>query len=136
MLMRCLNDGASVAYTSESLYFYCKNSGSVTESFSEKNLSVLKAYSKSAELSNITPRIRRLLIARRAEAAVNLLYKSVFKNSSYMVKYLKKNVFKDIKIFFLCKDISLYEKIRFLIKLCVPKMGKRIYLFINGEEKK
>lgn len=124
-VISCLKDGARVCYTNEPLYHYCCRNGSLTTGFSDKSLSVFAAYEKAASF-DVTERVRLLLNARRAEAATNLYINAIECGLRDIAAELKSEACSGKSDFFKCRDISSFEKIRFLIKLHAPLLSSAI----------
>lgn len=121
-VISCLNDGASMFFINKPLYHYCFRSGSLSNDFSEKSLSILAAYEKAASL-NVTERIRQLLYARRTEAAANLSVNALRCGFRNIAAELKVAAFAGKKYLLRNRDITFFEKIRFVIKLYAPLLG-------------
>lgn len=125
IIMSCICDNAAVCFMKDPLYFYRKNPQSVTETFSDKSISVIKAYDEMLLNAKISPRIRNLLKARRVESAVKLM--SAAEKSKTEKSFFFRKIIKGGKRDFLkCKDVSLYEKLRFYVRLYAPKLGENL----------
>lgn len=122
IIMSCICDNASVCFIKEPLYFYRKNFQSVTETLSDKSISVIKAYDEMLLNTKVSSRIRNLLKARRTESAVKLM-SAAAKSGDEKIDFFR-NIAKEGKRDFLkCKDISIYEKLRFNVRLYAPRLG-------------
>lgn len=122
-VMSCIYNGASVCFINEPLYFYCKNPNSITETFSDKSFSVIKAYDEMLQNGEISQRIRSILRARRTESANRLISAALRSDSENAV--ILKEIANEGKLDFIkCKDITFYEKLKFNIRFYMPRLGE------------